>query len=52
MYDGDRDLAHKTWQVNLENKVPGFYQFDEEIVQFMNEACEHLFRGYEQGESL
>ncbi|MEW9676923.1 MerR family transcriptional regulator [Lentibacillus sp. L22] len=51
MFDDDRELAHKVWQVNDEENL-GFYHFDEEVVAFINKACEHLFQEQNGGGNL
>lgn len=48
MYNGDRELAHKAWRINEEKKL-GMYAFDEKVVRFMNQACDHLFQLQNQG---
>ncbi|MEN1969238.1 MerR family transcriptional regulator [Lentibacillus sp. N15] len=45
MFDNDRELAHKVWQVDCDHEESlGFYQFDEKVVTFINKACVYLYQ--------
>ncbi|MFB1083123.1 MerR family transcriptional regulator [Jeotgalibacillus sp. JSM ZJ347] len=44
MFKGDHELAQKTWQLtNSGNESLGFYQFDQEVVKFIEDAINYHF---------
>lgn len=51
MYNGDETLAHKAWDINKKHDL-GFYEFDPEIVQFIEAAVAYSFQQKQAGEPL
>lgn len=46
MYEGNFDLAQKIWNMNKSNGDNfGFYQFDQKIVSFIDQAINHHYEG-------
>lgn len=49
IYDGDIKLANKAWKLGKEQDL-GFYEFDPEIVQFIEAAVAYSFQQKQAGE--
>lgn len=43
MYQGNITLANKVWQASQYEKTVGFYQFEEELVKFIEQAIQHYY---------
>lgn len=43
MYQGNTTLANKVWQASQHEKTVGFYQFEEELVKFIEQAIQHYY---------
>lgn len=43
MYKGNIELAKKVWNLNKENEVTGFFQFEDDLVIFIDQAIQHFY---------
>jgi len=43
MYKGNVELANKVWNLNKENEVTGFFQFEDDLVIFIDQAIQHYY---------
>ena len=44
MYKGNVELANKVWNLNKENEITGFFQFEDDLVIFIDQAIQHYYK--------